>query len=90
MCFHLGQRLGWDILPRHFYSEIPDINLLRRTTSWRKPYSLVGVRGVDPAEQKSYLERFVTPELTKRFYLRLNDSYERMPGENGEEGLRSY
>lgn len=44
--FEIGQRFGIDILPRHFYSEIPDIRTLRGTTSWRKPRSFQGVLGV--------------------------------------------
>jgi hypothetical protein len=40
--FEQGQRLGFDVLPRHFYSEIPDIQALKRS-AWWKPlfYSLV-------------------------------------------------
>jgi predicted O-methyltransferase YrrM len=41
--FELGQRFNIDILPRHFYSEIPDIHTLRSTTHWRSPRSFVGV-----------------------------------------------
>lgn len=65
--FHLGQRLGWDVLPRHFYSEIPDIRQLKLTTSWRKPYSMIGVRGSEIGEQKAILERMVPPEMSARF-----------------------
>jgi len=43
--FEIGQRFRFDILPRHFYSEIPDIRNLRRSTSWRKPRSFQGVLG---------------------------------------------
>jgi predicted O-methyltransferase YrrM len=43
--FEIGQRFGIDILPRHFYSEVPDIRTLRGTTSWRKPRSFQGVLG---------------------------------------------
>ena len=43
--FELGQRLGFDLLPRHFYSEIPDIRALRNSTSWRAPRSFAGVNG---------------------------------------------
>jgi predicted O-methyltransferase YrrM len=43
--FEIGQRFKFDILPRHFYSEIPDIRVLRETTSWRKPRSFTGVLG---------------------------------------------
>ncbi len=43
--FEIGQRLKFDILPRHFYSEIPDIRALRGATSWRKPRSFTGVLG---------------------------------------------
>lgn len=42
-CFELGQRFGVDILPRHFYSEIPDIRLLKNSRQWREPRSLDGV-----------------------------------------------
>ena len=43
--FEVGQRLGFDILPRHFYSEIPDIRVLRNTSPWKKPRSFFGVPG---------------------------------------------
>jgi Methyltransferase domain len=41
--FELGQRFKVDILPRHFYSEIPDIHLLRNSRQWMEPRSLHGV-----------------------------------------------
>jgi hypothetical protein len=40
-----GQRFGVDILPRHFYSEIPAIHELRQESSWRRPLSMEFVRG---------------------------------------------
>jgi hypothetical protein len=43
--FEIGQRLKFDILPRHFYSEIPDMRTLRGTASWRKPRSFTGILG---------------------------------------------
>lgn len=43
--FELGQRFGVDILPRHFYSEIPGMPTLRSTTMWRAPRSMLGIRG---------------------------------------------
>ena len=54
--FELGQRFNVDILPRHFYSEIPDIRALRNTTHWKMPRSLWGIPGdidaqVDWADQ---------------------------------------
>lgn len=41
--FHLGQRLGVDVLPRHFYSEIPDIRRLKATDDWRRPLRMPAV-----------------------------------------------
>ena len=38
--FEMGQRFKLDILPRHFYSEIPDIRTLANTTQWRFPRSM--------------------------------------------------
>jgi predicted O-methyltransferase YrrM len=43
--FELGQRLGFDILPRHFYSEIPDMRALKNTSAWKKPRSFFGIQG---------------------------------------------
>jgi hypothetical protein len=49
--FEGGQRLGVDLLPRHFYSAIPDVKTLRRTSDWRQPRSLASVRGTDITAQ---------------------------------------
>ena len=55
--FHYGQYVGVDILPRHFYSEIPDIRKLKRVLSWKKPYSLAGIAGAALDEQLEFVER---------------------------------
>lgn len=54
--FLAGQRLGFDILPRHFYSNIPDIRELRRSDSWRRPGSMVGIDGTDLDRQIKFIE----------------------------------
>jgi len=43
--FEIGQGIGLNILPRHFYSEIPNIRELKRESDWQLPRSLVGVHG---------------------------------------------
>src|SRR4051812_14697736 len=43
--FEMGQRFNIDILPRHFYSEIPDIRILRNTSQWRSPRTMRGILG---------------------------------------------
>jgi Methyltransferase domain len=48
--FELGQRFGVDVLPRHFYSEIPDIRILRSTTAWKAPRSMLGIYGTSDAQ----------------------------------------
>ncbi|MGH9586451.1 MAG: class I SAM-dependent methyltransferase [Acidobacteriaceae bacterium] len=42
--FEVGQHFRVDILPRHFYSEIPDLRLLKNTTHWKAPRSFFGIR----------------------------------------------
>lgn len=64
--FHAGQRLRLDILPRHFYSEIPDIRELRRTEHWRQPFPMFGVRGVDPDSQLAFARSVVSEPLRRR------------------------
>jgi hypothetical protein len=48
--FHLGQRIGFDLLPRHFYSEVPFVHRLKQTRHWRQPFSMIDVPGaaIDP------------------------------------------
>lgn len=43
--FEMGQHFKLDILPRHFYSEIPDMRILRSTSHWKAPRSFQGIRG---------------------------------------------
>ena len=53
--FEVGQRFKVDILPRHFYSEIPSIPLLRSTTTWRKPLSMNHIAGADLQSQQAFV-----------------------------------
>jgi predicted O-methyltransferase YrrM len=59
--FELGQHAHFDILPRHFYSEIPDLRLLKTTTHWKAPRSFLGIHG-DTDDQVAWVD-----ECTKRF-----------------------
>ena len=81
--FHAGQHFGVDVLPRHFYSEIPDIARLRRTTDWRKPYSFVGVAGADVDEQLAFVASTVG---CRRPLASGGDVYVRACEANGEPG----
>ena len=82
--FVLGQRFGWDILPRHFYSAIPEIRELQRSESWRRPSSMTGVAGADIESQMSFLGACCLPPLPER--LRRGGIHEHACQENGEPG----
>lgn len=82
--FVLGQRLGWDILPRHFYSNIPEIRELRRSELWKRPSSMTGVAGADIESQMSFLRGCCLPPLPER--LNRGGIYEYACQENGEPG----
>jgi predicted O-methyltransferase YrrM len=82
--FRAGQRLGVDLLPRHFYSAVPDIRELRRTTHWRAPRSMVGVQGTGTESQLAFVASCCTPEIVER--LRCNDIHARAAAENGDMG----
>jgi predicted O-methyltransferase YrrM len=60
IAFELGQRLKVDILPRHFYSEIPDIRVLRTTSHWKSPRSMIGVKG-DIDAQLAWVDECTKP-----------------------------
>ena len=56
----VGQRFGVDVLPRHYYSEIPNIRELRRSTEWRQPLSMARIYG-DIASQIDFVDRCTMP-----------------------------
>ena len=63
LCSVLTSReaVGVDILPRHFYSEMPDIRNLKKETRWRAPLSLQGIPG-ETASQIGFVK-----ECTARY-----------------------
>lgn len=64
--FMVGQRLGVDVLPRHYYSQIPDIGELRREQAWRRPYDMHAVQGSDLKDQIARARASCPPELSGR------------------------
>jgi hypothetical protein len=82
--FEAGQKLRIDILPRHFYSEIPEIRLLRQESSWKRPFTMVGIQGVSVADQLQFLQECCTPEITER--LRTTQIHADACGEAGSGG----
>src|SRR3954463_8354818 len=82
--FAVGPRLGVDVLPRHFYSEIPDLRKLRRTAAWRKPYSMTGVAGADPDAQLAFTREGMTDDLRRR--VARGDVHAAACARNGEPG----
>ena len=68
--FQAGQKVGLDILPRNFYSEIPDIHALLQESAWRKESSMQSVYGSELNAQLSILEQwlhgFVVTEIKTR------------------------
>ncbi|MGV0795096.1 class I SAM-dependent methyltransferase [Mycolicibacterium sp. XJ1819] len=61
--FETGQRFGVDVLPRHFYSQIPNIRAMKADRSWQRPYSLVGVGGRDVEQQLNWLRKVCPPDV---------------------------
>ncbi len=83
--FRIGQRLGFDVLPRHFYSEIPDLNQLQATTPWREPYSMIGIAGAnDLEEQIAYVRALMANGVGER--IASKDIFQSACDENGEAG----
>jgi hypothetical protein len=83
--FELGQRIGLDVLPRHMYSEIPDVHALRSSTHWRQPYSMAGIGGADIAAQLSFARSCCTPQMMAM--LKSTPVHADAVGRNGEEGF---
>lgn len=83
--FVFGQHFGVDILPRHFYSEIPDFRELRKSQTWKAPRSMYGVRGVDVDRQISFVKDCITDPI-QAIMLKEN-IYETACKENGTVGF---
>jgi hypothetical protein len=64
--FELGQHLGFDVLPRHFYSEIPDIRNLKSTKQWRMPYSMAGIAGIELQSQLAFVQSCCPPPVVEK------------------------
>jgi predicted O-methyltransferase YrrM len=82
--FQTFQGLGLDVLPRHFYSEIPDIAKLRRSAYWREPYSMIGVNGADVDEHLAFARAVLTDDVRRE--LAAEDVHAHACAENGEPG----
>jgi hypothetical protein len=61
--FILGQRLGFDFLPRHFYSEIPDIRRLKSNDWWKKEFGMFGVSAESLDKQLEFLESLFSDDV---------------------------
>jgi predicted O-methyltransferase YrrM len=82
--FELGQRVGVDMLPRHFYSQIPNLSELRHSRRWRVPRQMHSVRGHELAQQLHFVQRVCQPAhiedaLRER-------AYDQACASNGESG----
>ena len=64
--FEVGQRLGFDVLPRHFYSEVPDIRSLRENGDWKLARTMIGVQGAEAGAQFAFVEQFCPPGQFQR------------------------
>lgn len=82
--FELGQKIGMDILPHHFYSQIPDISELRSEIRWKRPRSMNAIEGSLLREQSDILSKWIPEELSKQF---VNlDIHQRASDANGQGG----
>lgn len=65
--FEAIQRLGFDILPHHYYSQIPDIKELKKTTAWQQARSMSTIKGADITDQLLFVQACCPPELRQEF-----------------------
>ena len=82
--FELGQHLGLNILPLHFYSGIPDMRELRRTDYWKNPRAWSGLTVlIRKANLPSFVNVAAMSLIAQQETLRI---YERCSLENGKPG----
>jgi len=59
----LSQLAPFSLVPRHFYSQIPDLRELKASDVWRRPRSMTGIRGVSIEAQFAFAESCCSQEL---------------------------
>jgi hypothetical protein len=82
--FVFGQHFGFDLLPRHFYSQIPDFRELGQDRGWMAPRTMFGVQGAEIDRQLSFVRSCVSEQTQK--LLRTEDVYRKACRANGEPG----
>jgi Methyltransferase domain len=83
--FELWQKVGIDVLPSHFYSEIPNISELRNDVFWQNPKSMEGINGKEIATQIEFMKDCCGGKVVDR--LKSQDVYSQACLENGEPGF---
>jgi hypothetical protein len=82
--FEIAQGFGINILPIHFYSEIPNIKELRQEEDWKQPHSMIGVKGKEIETQLAFVKECCGEALQER--LKKGDIYSDACSTNGELG----
>lgn len=85
--FELGQRAGFDVLPRSFYSSIPNVKELRRSSYWREPFEMYAVAGASLSDQVSLLTDLCQPFLHQWSELDVHGVADRENGQGGGYGI---
>jgi len=75
--------MGVSITPANFYSQIPDLKALKSEDHWRKALTMTGVKGLDVAEQLSFLQSVCSPDLVNT---NLKNIQRKGIDENGQGG----
>jgi predicted O-methyltransferase YrrM len=61
----LFQRVRVNVTPQHFYSEVPNIRELKADQHWRRPFSMMGVRGTGIPAQLQFVRDATAPYQDK-------------------------
>ena len=73
--------MGFDVLPRHFYSSIPSLRELSAHDSWKVSSAMAGVAGTDTTAQLAFLR-----DCCRSLDLTRYSVHARACERNGEEG----
>ncbi|MCC6680136.1 MAG: class I SAM-dependent methyltransferase [Phycisphaeraceae bacterium] len=79
----IGQRLGVNITPHHFYSEIPDYRHLETHDYWRQPLSMHDIQGATIEPQLAMAQELCGPYVEKLQGGQIHAQASHMNGEPG-------
>ncbi len=84
--WEFGQKFGFDLLPQHYYSNLPNIQCLKKERDWQNPRSMYKIGGKERSKQLSFISECIRGKYLQDL-VKKRDIYTNASLKNGDEGF---